>query len=74
MLTSCGNQKSDALEAPERFRLESGGTYVGLELVTDRETGVQYILNTHSGGMTMLVDKDGKPYIANGWRDYGGED
>lgn len=73
-LTACGSpklfQKADAIENPNRFRIESGGTMIGVALVTDRETGVQYLMNTSSGEITVLVDKDGKPYIANGWRDY----
>lgn len=70
MLTSCGRVKTDAFDNPNRFRIEAGGNSVGVALVTDRETGVQYLLNTHSGTFTVLVDKDGKPYLANGWRDY----
>lgn len=66
--------KADAMENSNRFRVEAGGTNVGVSLVTDRDTGVQYLVNEHSGEMIMLVDKDGNPYIANGWRDYGGED
>ena len=72
---NCGKEpkRSDATENPERFIVESGGNYIGLELVTDRETGVQYLYNIHSGIFTVLVDHDGKPYIANGWRDSDGE-
>ena len=64
--------KYDALENPNRFRIESGGTSIGVALVTDRETGVQYLMNMNSGGVTVLLDKDGKPYLANGWRDSDG--
>ena len=63
-------KEADALENPNRFRIESGGTSIGVALVTDRETGVQYLYNVRSGEMVMLVDKDGKPFISNGWRDY----
>ena len=73
-LTACGSprlfEKADAIENPNRFRIESGGTAIGVALVTDRETGVQYLINTSSGEITVLVDKEGNPYIANGWRDY----
>lgn len=69
-LTGCGTSKKDAFADPERFRIESGGDNIGLELVTDRETGVQYLYNTHTGTFTVLLDHDGNPYIANGWRDY----
>ena len=63
-------KEADALENPNRFRIESGGTSIGVALVTDRETGVQYLMNTSSGEITVLVDKEGNPYISNGWRDY----
>lgn len=73
-LAGCGKEsmirRADTLENPNRFRIESGGNMVGLALVTDRETGIQYLLNTESGGAVMLVNQDGKPYLANGWRDY----
>ena len=70
MLAGCGRVKADSFDNPNRFRIESGGTNVGVALVTDRDTGVQYLMNTHSGTFTVLIDKDGKPYLANGWRDY----
>lgn len=68
-MNGCGIQKNDAADNPKRFRLEAGGNQIGVWLVTDRETGVQYLINA-KGGAVMLTDKDGNPYIANGWRDY----
>ena len=42
-----------------------------LEIWMDRETGVNYLYrrNGYSGGMTVLVDRDGKPLIGqtNEW-------
>jgi len=72
ILSGCGNtiKGADAFDDPERFRIESGGSSIGVALVTDRDTGVQYLMNTHTGTFTVLVDKDGKPWLANGWRDY----
>lgn len=35
----------------------------------DTQTGVEYLMTNH-GNVTVLVDKDGKPLLANGWRDY----
>lgn len=74
-LVGCGREsmikKADTIENPNRFRIESGGNMVGLALVTDRETGIQYLVNIAHGGVVMLVDQDGNPYIANGWRDNG---
>lgn len=69
--TAVGRAKADAFDNPNRFRIEAGGNSVGVALVTDRDTGVQYLMNTHTGDFTVLVDKDGKPYLANGWRDVG---
>ena len=70
LLAGCGRTRPDAFDNPNRFRIEAGGNSVGVALVTDRDTGVQYLINTHTGDFTVLVDKDGKPYLANGWRDY----
>ena len=70
LLAGCGRTRPDAFDNPNRFRIEAGGNSVGVALVTDRDTGVQYLMNTHTGDFTVLVDKDGKPYLANGWRDY----
>ena len=33
------NKTPDASENPQRFRIESGGSNVGVALVTDRDTG-----------------------------------
>lgn len=39
----------------------------GPEIWVDLETGVNYIfiLNGYGGGLTVLVDRDGKPMITN---------
>ncbi|KAE9708257.1 hypothetical protein GP713_23980 [Escherichia coli] len=38
-------------------------------IVVDEQTGVQYLFSAigYSGGMTVLVDKDGKPLLADGY-------
>lgn len=73
-LMGCGKEslieRADAFDNPSRFRVEAGGSAVGIALVTDRETGVQYLMNIHTGTCTVLVDKEGRPWLANGWRDY----
>lgn len=73
-IMGCGKEslieRADAFDNPNRFRIESGGSAVGIALVTDRETGVQYLMNVHTGTCTVLVDKEGRPWLANGWRDY----
>ena len=73
-IMGCGKEslieRADAFDNPSRFRVEAGGSAVGIALVTDRETGVQYLMNVHTGTCTVLVDKEGRPWLANGWRDY----
>ncbi|HKM34483.1 MAG TPA: DUF6440 family protein [Lachnospiraceae bacterium] len=41
------------------------GLMEGTRIITDTETGVQYIMAfwTNIGGLTVLVDKDGKPLL-----------
>ena len=41
------------------------GLMEGTRIITDTETGVQYLLAhwTNIGGLTVLVDKDGKPLL-----------
>lgn len=55
----------------ERFDLiyKQGNTLGShyFEIWIDRETGVQYIYrqNGYSGGLTPLLDRDGKPLISS---------
>lgn len=37
----------------------------GVKLIEDKETGIQYLFSGHgyAGGLTSLLDKDGKPVI-----------
>lgn len=41
------------------------GSIEGTRIIVDTETGVQYLLAhwTNIGGLTVLVDKDGKPLL-----------
>jgi len=41
------------------------GTLKGTRVITDTKTGVQYLFvwDGYAGGLTLLVDKDGKPLI-----------
>ncbi len=43
------------------------GIVAGTRVITDRETGVQYLFafDGYAGGLTVLVDKDGKPLLDN---------
>ena len=50
----------------ERFEgVYSQGSINRMEIWVDKETGVNYIFHSsgYAGGMTVLVDKDGKPVI-----------
>ena len=44
---------------------EEEGFQKGTKVIVDSETGVQYLFANWgaAGGMTLLVDKDGKPLI-----------
>ena len=41
------------------------GALEGTMIITDSETGVQYLFASagYAGGLTLLVDKDGKPLL-----------
>lgn len=45
--------------------IEKKGLMEGTRIIVDKETGVQYLLAhwTNIGGLTVLVDKDGKPLL-----------
>ncbi|MBQ2924847.1 MAG: xylan 1,4-beta-xylosidase [Anaerotignum sp.] len=50
----------------DRFeKIYSQGVANVTEIWVDKETGVQYLFHAsgYSGGMTPLLDKDGKPVI-----------
>lgn len=50
----------------ERFeKTYSQGSVNAIEIWVDKETGVNYIYRQsgYSGGMTVLLDSDGKPII-----------
>ena len=50
----------------KRFEFtEKEGGSEGAKIVVDKETGVQYLLAhwTNVEGLTVLVDKDGKPLL-----------
>ena len=57
-----------------RFHIDEGAAnYFDTETIyIDTETGVQYLWvhSGNKGGLTVLVDHDGKPLIAEGFKDY----
>lgn len=51
----------------KRFeKIYSQGTVTVFEIWVDRETGVNYIYHSegYSGGLTPLLDREGKPVIS----------
>lgn len=52
----------------ERFVVTySQGVLDSIKILVDRETGVNYLYRQcgYSGGMTPLLDKDGKPVVTD---------
>ena len=50
----------------KRFEvIEKDGFVEGTRIIVDTETGVQYLMAhwTNIGGITVLVDRDGKPLL-----------
>ena len=67
LLFGCGASRETTTA---RFRVtDDGDTFWTIYRIVDTETGVQYI-SVPNGGTCVIVDRDGKPLIANGWRDY----
>ena len=51
----------------DRFeKIYSQGTMSVIEIWVDKETGVNYVfrLSGYAGGMTPLLDRDGKPVVS----------
>ena len=59
----------------KRFeKVYSQGVTNVTEIWVDKETGVNYMFHAsgYAGGLTPLLDKDGKPVVSargNGWKD-----
>ena len=57
----------------KRFvRIWTDGAFGSNEIWVDRETGVNYLYHSggYGGGLTVLVDRDGKPIITPVPREY----
>ncbi len=55
------------MKKDERFeKIYSQGALTITEIWVDRETGVNYLyhINGYSGGLTPLLDRDGKPIVS----------
>lgn len=51
----------------KRFvKIHSEGTFDRTEVLVDTQTGVNYLFHQHgySGGLTVLLDREGKPVIS----------
>ena len=51
----------------KRFvKVYSQGSFNTMEIWVDKETGINYIFRQsgYAGGMTILMDKDGKPLVS----------
>lgn len=64
--SSCGTPKSDNCVPDERFLVVTNN--VTNTIYVDRETGVMYFYHRsgYGGGLTVMLDKDGKPLIWGG--------
>ena len=61
--------KGDKVE--DRFeKIYSQGVSNVMEIWVDRETGIQYLYHAagYSGGLTPLLDKEGKPLIYDSYQ------
>ena len=68
-LCSCAESSYVHSEEPQVAIGRFISDYPSCYIITDSETGVQYIYckASYSGGMTLLVNADGTPYIADGY-------
>lgn len=58
--------------ANNRFEIGKGqGVLKGIKVITDTKTGVQYLFawDGYAGGLTVLVDKNGKPLVDKNYID-----
>ena len=54
----------------KRFEIIYNERSTGCKIIVDKETGVQYLFSWsgYAGGITPLLDKDGKPVINSNYR------
>ena len=78
---ACCGCGSDSIELPESppKQYDDRFVYAGasgmINVYIDAETGVCYATKAgYEASLTMLVDRNGDPFIANGWRDYSDSD
>jgi hypothetical protein len=59
--------EEDKMAKSERFeKVYTQGKVTVMEIWVDKETGVNYVFHAsgYSGGMTPLLDREGKPVIS----------
>ena len=65
-IKKCIKREKNNMSKDERFvRIYTQGKVTATEIWVDKETGVNYLFRQsgYAGGMTPLLDKDGKPVI-----------
>ncbi len=65
-IKKCIKRRKNNMSKEERFvRIYTQGKFTSTEIWVDKETGVNYLFRQsgYAGGMTPLLDKDGKPII-----------
>lgn len=60
-LVSCGTPKIDNYIETDRFKVALNQGFN--KIYVDTETGVMYYLHSNRGGLTVMVDENGKPLI-----------
>ena len=66
IINSINRYLVEVIAVENRFEfVEKNGLMQGTRIIVDKETGVQYLLAhwTNVGGLTVMVDKDGKPLL-----------
>ncbi len=65
LLTGCDSDRAPR-QYDGRMKIIGGDTFT--TIYVDKETGVCYLAARQ--GVTLMVNADGSPFVANGWRDY----
>lgn len=64
----------DGVADKKRFKVTAKESKMGISgtrIIVDKDTGVQYLFafDGYAGGMTALLDRNGKPLLAKNYRD-----
>lgn len=59
------NEGKEAFDRQDRFTFVPSEAWASFIVITDNETGVQYLYASrgYGGGLTVLVDETGKPLV-----------